>query len=485
MHSLNPAPTAIRKYHIYLNSLFYIIPLLVGLIYWLAFFPGVMSFDSVSQWDQLSTFKFTDWYPAIHAILMWILTRIWYSPAIVSLFQVIIASLVIGYGLNTIRNVSRLPGYICIAIGLLITANPLVGVIDITLWKDVLYGFFVLLLTIYLLNLVNSDGEWICKPTHYILLGCTLAFIWLIRFNGFPVVLVSLVTAVIIYKKYVKHFAYSSVIAITIILFVLGPIYSWFNVNKAFKQTYGIEFKQSYGVAFIHPVVPYVNSPVDLAYLSEVEKQYLNQIYPLINAWPYSCYDATVFFYKGANFLPVIRDPSMMVKIFTQLAIRDPKIMLHHFICLSSFVWQPNQPKNVYLETILLDNYNPDQHPSWKIYKDEISQNSLLPKVRDFIKRIYNAEWKRDIYKLIWRPALYMYLFLASIAFLIYRTGHKKWLLLSVPLIAQSIGMMFTSQLQAVRYQYPVYLIAMLFTIPLLFMGWKKTKLKPIENGNP
>jgi uncharacterized membrane protein len=126
-----------------------------------------------------------------------------------------------------------------------------------------------------------------------------------------------------------------------------------------------------------------------------------------------------------------------------------------------------------------------DQKPGWGIYKNDVSQNSLIPRVRGFIKHIVEAEWNRDVYKLLWRPALYMYLFLASLAFFVYRTGRGKWLLLSVPLIAQSIGMMFTAQLQALRYQYPVYIIAMLFTIPLLFMGWKKTSSDPMKNSKP
>jgi hypothetical protein len=312
---------------------------------------------------------------------------------------------------------------------------------------------------------------------HFILWGCTLAIIWLTRFNGIPVVVAGLIITVFVYKKYFKHFAYSTLITIAIVLFVLGPLYNWFKVNR--------ELNYSYGVAFIHPVVPYVNSSADLAYLSDVEKQYLNQIYPLKDKWSYSCYDATVFYYQNVNFLPVIRDPMMMVKIFSKLAIRDPKIMVKHFLCLSSFVWQLNQPQNVYLETILFDNYNVDQKPGWGIYKNDVSQNSLIPRVRGFIKHIVEAEWNRDVYKLLWRPALYMYLFLASLAFFVYRTGHGKWLLLSVPLIAQSICMMFTAQLQALRYQYPVYIIAMLFTIPLLFMGWKKTSSDPMKNSKP
>jgi uncharacterized membrane protein len=51
-----------------------------------------------------------------------------------------------------------------------------------------------------------------------------------------------------------------------------------------------------------------------------------------------------------------------------------------------------------------------------------------------------------------------------------------------VPLVAQSLGIMFTTQLQALRYQYPVYLISMLFTIPILWMGIKYVTSTPKKN---
>jgi hypothetical protein len=471
MDTVNPSAT--QKPYTIFKLLFFIIPLIVGVVYWLAFFPGVMSYDSVNQWDQLSTFKITNLHPAFHTILEWLLTRIWYSPAIISLFQVIFASLVIGYGLLSIQKVSRLPGYLLIALGLLISVNPLVGVIDVTLWKDVLYSFAILLLTIYLLNIISSEGKWITKPIHSILLGCTLAIIWLTRFNGFPVVVLCLLVTILGYKKYLKQFACSTLTTAALILFILGPVYTWFKVNR--------EIKFNYGIVLIHPVVAYVNSQTDLSYLTNYEKQYLNNIYPLKANWPYSCYDATVFFFENTNFYPVINDPLTMLKIITRLAIHDPKILLNHYLCLSSFVWQPNQPKNVYLETILMDYYNLDQNPSWEIYKAQVSQNSLLPQIRGAIKYIVSSEWNLDVYRLLWRPAVYIYMFLLSLALLVHRTRHKKWLLLSVPLLAQSIGIMLTAQVQAVRYQYPVYLIAMLFTIPLLIMGWKKMKLDPVE----
>jgi len=74
---------------------------------------------------------------------------------------------------------------------------------------------------------------------------------------------------------------------------------------------------------------------------------------------------------------------------------------------------------------------------------------------------------------LLWRPALHMYAFMLGLILYVVRSRNSKWLILSVPLLTQSMVLMFTAQLQAVRYQYPVYLISMLFTIPLVIVGIK------------
>ncbi len=450
-----------------LRILFYVIPFIGGMIYWLAFFPGVLSFDSVSQWHQLSTLKITDLHPAIHTILMWLLTRIWYSPAIISLFQVVFASLVLGYGLNSLRNGTQLPALVLVAICIGISVYPIVGIMEVTLWKDILYSYLVLLLTIFIFNILRSEGEWLKKPAHFVLLGIDLAFIWLLRFNGFPIVIASLIVLLLAYKKQINPIALSMVIFLPILLLVLGPVYSRFRVDRS------VQF--NYGIPLIHPVAPYVNTKADFNILSESEKKYLNNIYPVTKPWPYSCYDATVFYYDNANFTPVISNPAVMVKIYLKLAVHDPKIMVQHFTCLSSFVWQINQPRGVYLETVVVDNYDPALKPDWAIYKDVLERKSYLPAALAFLKRAIDFQWNRDVYKISWRPAIYMYLFLASLAFFIIRTKLKVWWLLAVPMLAQTLGIMVSTQLQALRYQYPIYLISMLFTIPMLIMGWVKS----------
>jgi hypothetical protein len=443
----------------------YLLPLLVGLVYWLAFFPGVLTYDSVSQWDQLSKLQINDWHPAIHTILMWLLTRLWYSPAVVSLFQVLFASLILGYGLNSLHKASQLPSLLFIVLGTMISATPLVGVVNVTLWKDVIYGFLVLLLTVIIFNIVASSGNWITRPVNYVVFGGTLALICLFRYNGFPVAIASLVFLFILFRGHIRQLAYSTLIALGIVVLVLGPLYSAFKVDRSVRQ--------SYGFPLINPVVAYVSANKDLGSLSQAEQHYLDLIYPLDKPWTYSCYDATVFFYQDTNLYPVIQQPFTMVRIFSKLAEADPAIAIKHFLCQSSFVWQPNQPRGVYLETILFDSYDLNLTPAWTKYQGVVTQRPLLPQIHQLVERLVKAEWYRDIYMLLWRPALYMYAFLAGLILLSVRTRRSMWLLLAVPMVSQSIVIMLTTQLQALRYQYPVYLISMLFTIPLIIVAIK------------
>ncbi len=160
-----------------------------------------------------------------------------------------------------------------------------------------------------------------------------------------------------------------------------------------------------------------------------------------------------------------------MVRIFAKLVARDPAVALRHFACLSSFAWQPNQPKGVYLETVVFNDFDFSSMPEWQPYQELVSQHSLLPAARSIIERAVKFEWRIDPAMIMWRPAIYMYLFLASMLFLVVTTKKWTWLLLAVPLVMQTAGIMFTAQVEALRYQYPVYLISLLFTVPLLFMA--------------
>ena len=67
------------------------------LVWWLGWYPGFLSSDSVDQLQQVASENFTNGHPAFHTISMWFVTRFWDSPAAISLLQIILLALVLAF----------------------------------------------------------------------------------------------------------------------------------------------------------------------------------------------------------------------------------------------------------------------------------------------------------------------------------------------------------------------------------------------------
>ena len=75
-----------------------------GADYLWVFWPGLMSPDSYDQWRQAaSLWGIGDGHPAFHTMTLWLVGRLWYSPAAVAIAQILALSTVVGWGLAKFR----------------------------------------------------------------------------------------------------------------------------------------------------------------------------------------------------------------------------------------------------------------------------------------------------------------------------------------------------------------------------------------------
>jgi hypothetical protein len=361
--------------------------------------------------------------------------------------------------MSTFRRLG-VPIKILIPLLILFSGFVMNSMMAITLWKDVPYSIAVLLFTTLLLKIVFSNGEWLLISSHILWLGLVGALVALFRHNGFPVSLITLIILLVIYKHFWKHISAAIGVILLILLVVQGPFYSIINVNRTDTQPIAI--------AFVHPIAAHVRAGMDF---TVEEKQFLNQIYPLHEKWHYSCFDATVFFYKGVNFSPVREYPVETAKLFLRTTISNPEVTLRHFYCLSTFVWKPLQPNGVYLETLIFDNYQVENHPYLRETQKYVRGNSLIPSLRNWHIQRYEDLVEFDPYMILWRPAVYLYLFFAAVLFTCIRLRSLRFVVLLSPVLIHSMIIMLVAQLQAVRYMYPVYIISMLMTIPLIYLS--------------
>ena len=106
--SANAAPTGLRTVwsrpanRALILGWLSLIPLLV---WWLGWFPGFMSSDSIDQLGQAARFDFQNFHPITHTFSLWVVTRIWNDAGAITLLQVMLLAGLLGYTARRLNQV--------------------------------------------------------------------------------------------------------------------------------------------------------------------------------------------------------------------------------------------------------------------------------------------------------------------------------------------------------------------------------------------
>lgn len=203
-------------------------------IYLLIFLPANASSDTFYQWSLIHSnpIILDNWHPLIHSMFYKTITYIWNSMTALAFMQILILSLIYGYGLYSLEKTGfkkKWLWFIAFTVGI----SPLNGFFVNTLWKDILYSGFILLLIIYIFNIIVTKGLWLKSKGNIILFAFVLFLTATFRSNGImPVALVSLFLFIFICvncKKYIGR------VIIILTLFVAGFLGYSIGLMKAFN----------------------------------------------------------------------------------------------------------------------------------------------------------------------------------------------------------------------------------------------------------
>ena len=210
----------------------YAIPLvLVWSIYLIVYWPGFFSPDSVTQFSMFVNHVISDWHPAFHTLTLWLLTRLWFTPAAVIIVQILFLGIILGWGFSLVDEYGT-PHW-AISLGVIFMSfSPGIALIMLNPWKDVAFTICVAALTIFIFLTVQSKGAWLRRPSSWIGLGFIVALVSLYRHNGAPVALGSLLLLLIAYPKFWKSLLWATVLGLVLVLVVRGPIYRLAGVNR-------------------------------------------------------------------------------------------------------------------------------------------------------------------------------------------------------------------------------------------------------------
>jgi len=205
----------------------------VHIIYFIIFFPGLVTWDFYDQWLQVAGKKqFNDWHPVFHTLLVWLLTRIWFSPAIITLFQILCFATLLVMTLHRLKT-AMVPKCVLIAVASFYIFYPLNGFYIVSFWKDIAYALSLWWLTLLFFDVVLSRGNSFRSQLFCLKLSLALTFVSLMRHNGLIPAFLGAAVIIIIYRNHTSAIIKTIAAALLLVVFHKAILLQWVNADTS------------------------------------------------------------------------------------------------------------------------------------------------------------------------------------------------------------------------------------------------------------
>lgn len=421
-----------------------IIAILIGdLLYFIRFYPAIMTPDSYYVIHYANNFILSDFHTFGHTWFFGIffhLGKLLFNTlngavAFSTIIQMICMSTIIAMGIRYFYN-RGLNKKICILLTLFFAFNPLHTHYSITLWRDIMFGGAFVLILICLYEFISSKYK--IKISYIILFVISILIMLFFRNNGIYIFLFSIPFIIIIMKN--KR-TFMSILTISIACFyfiIKGPVFDYFGVEKSTSvEAFSIPLQQIARVIAMNKEI------------NEEDEQYLKILF--------KDYDSVANEYK-----PFISDPiknltdndvltstkKEFFKTYLHLLIKYPNICLEAYFSQTVGFWYPDV---IYAATGYL---------SGSIFStEEVYSQPLTPKWYNKIIDITTSK-SIPLSNIIWSLGFQFIILLVSISILIYKK-HYKYLICYIPLIALWLSLMASTPVYCeLRYVYGLFTCA-------------------------
>ncbi|MDH3347775.1 MAG: hypothetical protein OEM02_06710 [Desulfobulbaceae bacterium] len=415
-----------------LSWLAYAIPsYIIWTIYLSAFLPAAMSPDSLEQWRDVNggIFHIKDWHPAFHTMLMWVVTRVWFSPTMVAICQILSLGAVAGWSLAIFQRYGT-PKPVTWFMSILFALWPVNGFMTVTLWKDIPYGTALLAFSALLLHIVMSDGAWLQKTRNWLLLGFVIFCVAIFRHNGILPAFATTCLLPFLYRDVTKKLLAALALSILLFIGVRGPLYQALEVQRG--------------------------NPLSVVY---------NKLSTLVSG------TETTAKSSQAN------KPAHLPKKKNKISISDE---ISQRLAASSLLWRI-QPLNGFFRREEQLNFwrkkSGDQYTLTYISSNKmgLTKQPLSARLNEKFYDLY-SNTKRGPLFFIWRASCYLYFFLFCLAIGCYRQKNIKLALIALPVLLSSLPVLLIIIHKSIlRYHYGLLIVSLLFSIPLLYLDKRKT----------
>jgi hypothetical protein len=429
-----PALSIVKLYGIF-------VPILLACwsLYLIAFYPANMSPDSISEWMQANgTMPLDDSHPYIYTLLIRGLQSIWYSPAVIGIFHMLMMSAVCSSFLVFFYKTGiRLPWLIGFAI--LLGLVPVNGMMAVTIWKDVPYCYSLLWLTLIITEIITKNYIFSYRTTA-VCLFISLIGVALFRHNG-TVAVIPVAIAVIYWaiKNKNKIILYTTGLALVVVVAYKKVVIPY--MVNIIPAPSGLQL-----LAPIHGIasVMYYNGKLTKETTQEMEKVMPDSVW-VSNYDPYSI-DTYAYFSNAPFFKNLAKIPTVTgIKMYARTWIDNPYLVTRDRLDGTELLWNVSRAKR---------SFNYAIHP--RIDKNDMGFKQSDNGMKRFLLKILEfSETQAEL--VLERPGVFNILTLLLL--LLFIKQRRSYGLIFLPLIASNLSLMLSMAHQSFRYVYYVPLL--------------------------
>ena len=172
----------------YKDLIIFLIPFIIFMYYLYIFNPGILTFDSYYQLNQIANNHFNNWHPFFHTFIEMICLKIYPNTKSICILQILVFSIIWMVICKYHRDDNEKPKHFIIQVilTLIISLIPINAIYSITLWKDILFSYF-LLLACFLIEVLIDKNNYV-SYLFIIIFSLTMAFICQLRPNGLIII---------------------------------------------------------------------------------------------------------------------------------------------------------------------------------------------------------------------------------------------------------------------------------------------------------
>ena len=270
----------------------------------------------------------------------------------------------------------------------------------------------------------------------------------LFRYNGIPVVIITLIIMLFLFKAHIKK--------VFLILLSLILIYSFSEIlfYKILKVERSVcKYQKDFFILGEYVVSNFPFEPKDKKIIEEVKK------FEDIKK-SYNCYSIVPLLWDGKlNFEKFEEYRKEIRKILFKTIYSDIKPFLNHLTCSSSYIWYYVASYNLYIIEFTMG----------EIPKAKLVTNLKLPQIKEITEKIMYR--MKKLASIIFKPFIYTYILLFT--FILSPTLR----ILTIPSLLNVLILIVISPSSEFRYNLPSYLLSLIFL--LIFVS--KIRNKPLK----